>query len=52
VAEAIRLVLKDIEELGKRVGKLEIISEITVPIDMFREERLEIVKEFDNGGGI
>jgi serine O-acetyltransferase len=52
VAEAIRLVLKDVDKLGQRVSKLEGISEIAAPVDTLREERLEITREFDNGGGI
>jgi serine O-acetyltransferase len=52
VAEAIRLVMKDVNKLGERVGKLEIISEITTPIDTLYEERLVIAHEFDSGGGI
>ncbi len=52
VAEAIRLVMKDVNTLGERVGKLEIISDITTPIDTLYEERLVIAHEFDNGAGI
>jgi serine O-acetyltransferase len=52
VAEAIRLVLKEQDKLEDRLGKLELLSGTTVPIDVFREKRLEIAREFNNGGGI
>jgi len=52
VAEAIRLVLKDVDNLGERVSRLEIRSDITVPADTFREARNVITREFDNGEGI
>lgn len=52
VAEAIRFVLSDVEKLRERVGKLEMISELRVPLDTFREDRLELAREFDHGGGI
>lgn len=52
VAEAIRFVLKDIDKLEKRIGKLEAISKLTAPEDIYREKRLEIAREFNNGEGI
>jgi len=52
VAEAIRLVLQEQDKLEERLGKLELLSGTTIPLDAFREKRLEIAREFDNGGGI
>jgi serine O-acetyltransferase len=52
VAEAIRLVLKEQDKLEERLGKLELLSGTTIPLDAFREKRLEIAREFSNGGGI
>lgn len=52
VAEAIRLVLQEQEELGGRLKKLEHLSGLVVPEDGLREKRREIMKEFNQGGGI
>ena len=52
VAEAIRLVLGEQEELGKRLERLETLSGLAVPEDELRSKRKEIVKEFSEGGGI
>ena len=52
VAEAIRLVLQEQEELGGRLKKLENLSGLVVPEDGLREKRREIMKEFNQGGGI
>lgn len=52
VAEAIRLVLKEQDKLEGRLQQLEELSGLTPPEDDLAEERLEIVKEFNNGGGI
>jgi serine O-acetyltransferase len=52
VAEAIRLVLKDQQNLEERLKRLESISGVVSPQDEFTETRREIEKEFDQGGGI
>lgn len=52
VSEAIRLVLKEQDELEKRLHKLETMSGIIVPPDELRDKRNEIVREFSDGGGI
>jgi len=52
VAKAVRLVLKEQDKLEERLGKLERLSGLTVPIDELRDKRIEIVREFSNGGGI
>jgi serine O-acetyltransferase len=52
VAEAIRVVLKGQTSLQDRLKKLELVSGITSQPDELSEERQEIEKEFDQGGGI
>ncbi|MEE8413153.1 MAG: serine O-acetyltransferase [Dehalococcoidales bacterium] len=52
VAEAIRLVLKEQDKLADRLKKIEEIDGITTPIDDLIDEKLEIAKEFSQGGGI
>jgi serine O-acetyltransferase len=52
VAEAIRLVLKEQDKLEERLKKLEITSGLVSPQDELEERRLEIEKEFVQGGGI
>jgi len=52
VAEAIRLVLKEQNKLNERMKRIEEIDGITTPIDDLIDEELEIVKEFNQGGGI
>jgi serine O-acetyltransferase len=52
VAEAIRLVLKDQEQLEGRLKRLEGASGITFPGDGLEEQRLVIEKEFSEGEGI
>ena len=52
IAEAIRLVLKEQDKLTERLKRLESLSGLAVPDDEFRERRIEIVKEFSQGGGI
>jgi serine O-acetyltransferase len=49
VAEAIRLVLKEYNELEKRLEKLENLSGLAIPPDELRESRQEIEKEFTEG---
>ena len=53
VAEAIRFVLREQEELVERLKKLENLSGLVAPEDGLREKRRkEIMKEFNQGGGI
>ena len=52
VAEAIRLVLEEQEKLEERLKKLEGLSGLAIPKDELRERRMEIMKEFSQGGGI
>lgn len=52
VAEAIRLVLSEQEELAERLKRLENLSGLIIPKDELEERRKEIVKEFSQGGGI
>ena len=52
VAEAIRLVLREQERIQERLARLENSSGIVAPKDKFRDRRREIVREFNQGGGI
>ena len=52
VAEAIRLVLKEQDKLEGRLQQLEGLSGLIPPEDDLIEEKREIVKEFNEGGGI
>ncbi|MFC2021704.1 serine O-acetyltransferase [Chloroflexota bacterium] len=52
VAKAIRLVLREQEELTERLNKLEGLSGLVAPKDELRDKRQEIVREFSQGGGI
>ncbi len=52
VAEAIRLVLKEQEKLSDRLKLLENLSGLAVLEDEFNDKRRELVREFNNGGGI
>lgn len=52
VAEAIRIVLKGEDKLEERLKRLENLSGLTVPVNDLREKRSEIVREFEEGGGI
>ncbi len=52
VAEAIRLVLSGQEKLEGRLKRLENLSGLVVPEDELKDRREEIVKEFNQGGGI
>ena len=52
VAEAIRLVLGEQEKVAERLKRLENLSGLVVPKDELREIRMEIVREFSQGGGI
>ncbi len=52
VAEAIRLVLKEQDKFEERLGKLEILTGIPVLPDILRDKRLEIIRAFNEGGGI
>ncbi len=52
IAEAIRLVLKEQDILEERLERLESSSGITVHKDELRQERREIEREFNQGGGI
>jgi serine O-acetyltransferase len=52
VAEAIRFVLREQEELVERLKKLENLSGLVAPEDGLREKRREIMREFNQGGGI
>ena len=52
VAEAIRLVLQEHEELGERLKKLENLSGLVAPEDGLEKKRKKIMREFNQGGGI
>ncbi len=52
VAEAIRLVLKEQDKLEGRMQQLEELSGLIPPEDELIEERMEVLKEFSQGGGI
>ena len=52
VAEAIRLVLRQQDKLSERLRKLESLSSLAVLEDEFKDERRELVREFNNGEGI
>ncbi|MFC2066260.1 serine O-acetyltransferase [Chloroflexota bacterium] len=52
VAKAIRLVLKEQNELEERLKRLESSSGITSPRDKLREKRRELEREFNEGEGI
>ena len=52
VAEAIRLVLKEQEKIQERLKGLENLSGLVVLEDELKDERRELVREFNNGGGI
>ena len=52
VAEALRLVLKDQQNLEERLKRLESAGGIAVPQDEHRERRQEIEKDFEQGEGI
>ena len=50
VAEAIRLVLSEQDNLGKRLEELESKSGIAVPRDELGQRIREIMEEFSQGG--
>jgi len=52
VAEAIRLVLKEQDNVEERLKKLEVACGLLTPQDELEEKRQEIEKEFSGGGGI
>ncbi len=52
IAEAIRLVLREQDKLSDRLRMLEDLSGLLVPEDELKDKRKELVREFDNGGGI
>ncbi len=52
VAEAVRLILREQEELGGRLKRLESLSGLIVPEDELRSEKRELVSAFSQGGGI
>ncbi|OGO43802.1 MAG: serine O-acetyltransferase [Chloroflexi bacterium RBG_16_60_22] len=52
VAEAIRLVLKEQQNLEERLERLEEASGVAVPQDELKEQRREIEREFAEGAGI
>jgi len=52
VAEAIKIVLKEQDKLEERLSKLETLSGITTIPDIFKDKRLELAREFNDGGGI
>ncbi len=52
VAEAVRLVLREQEKLGKRLQRLENLSGLVVPKDKLRDKKRELVREFSQGEGI
>ena len=52
VAEAIRLVLKEQEQIQERLEKLEVSGGILTPKDELSDRKREIMKEFSQGGGI
>jgi serine O-acetyltransferase len=52
VAEAIRLVLGEQEKLGERLKRLESSSGIVTPKEELTGRRVEIAREFSQGGGV
>ncbi len=52
VAEAIRLVLGEHEELGERLQRLESLSGLVVLEDELGDKKRELVRKFGQGGGI
>ena len=52
VAEAIRLVLREQEDLGEHLKRLENLSGLIVPEDELMGKRRELVRQFSQGGGI
>jgi len=52
VAEAIRLVLREQEKLGERLRRLEGLGGLIVPKDGLSDREKEMVREFNQGGGI
>jgi len=52
VAEAIRLVLKEQEQIQERLKRLEVSGGILTPKDELRDRKREIMKEFSQGEGI
>lgn len=52
VARAIKLVLREQEEFDKRLKRLENNSGLIIPVDELKDKRAEIVRNFNNGGGI
>lgn len=52
VAEAIRFVLKEQDKFEERLGKIEILTGTIALPDVSRDKRLEIIREFNDGGGI
>ncbi len=52
VAEAIGLVLREQDELGERLKRLESLSGLSVPEDELRDRRRKFVREFSQGEGI
>jgi serine O-acetyltransferase len=52
VAEAIRLVLREQEILAERLKNLESSSGLAVPEDELRDKKMEIARDFSQGGGI
>lgn len=52
VAEAIKLVLEEQDEIHQRLERLESLSRIVVSRDPLEERRLKLENEFREGGGI
>jgi len=52
IAEVIGLVLREQEELGERLKRLESLSGLLVPKEELRERRRKLVREFSQGEGI
>ena len=52
VAEAIRLVLKEQEQIQERLKRLEVSGGISPPKDELRDRKRKIEREFNHGGGI
>ena len=52
VAEAIKIVLKEQDKLEDRLSKLETLNGVTTVPDIFKDKRLELAREFNDGGGI
>ncbi|MEE8619268.1 MAG: serine O-acetyltransferase [Dehalococcoidales bacterium] len=52
VAEAIKLVLKEQEQIQERLERLEVSGGILTPKDELSDRKREIMKEFSQGGGI